>query len=264
MYLPDIVQQAKLPSPSPVILTLLDLLNHPDVTIDDIVLAMKGDAALTAKVIKSANSAFSAPRRSIDDLRDAILRIGLIPTIHIITATDVASVFYSVPMPHGIIQNLWDHNVRVACLSAVYSDFYQLGHQGRWFLAGLLHDIGRLLLLSHYPIEYGEAMTLSHHAEIQLLEAEVRTFGFSHAEIGGVLLEYWDLPEEVVQAAYHHHEPFKSRELFGSGVWVCNQIANSTQLCDFSHINDLADLLIPILISKSDKMYTVIKKAIQY
>ncbi|MEW8139482.1 MAG: HDOD domain-containing protein [Candidatus Thiodiazotropha endolucinida] len=260
-FIPTIVRHAKLPSPSPVISKVLELLYIPDTDIDELVDAMKGDSGLTAKVLRSANSAMSAPVKKVGTLKEAVLRIGLIPTINIITATEIANLFYSVPLPYGDAFKLWEHNVLVACLSEAYAKHYKLDYPGRWFSAGLMHDIGRLLLIHHNPAKYSEVIELAKSEEIELSQAEQRVMGFAHDELGGILLEFWEMPGDLAKAAYGHHKPFENVDDYGSGIGVCNQIANDLMMGEKPKISDIPAVPVEKLVANAAEMFEIIKEA---
>jgi HD-like signal output (HDOD) protein len=221
----SIVRWTNLPSPSPIIERILDLIYTSDSDVNDLISVIQSDAVLTGKILRFANSVFSSPVAEIDNLKDAVTRVGMVQTVRIVSATEVAGMFFSVPLPYGDICKLWAHNLLVACLSNSYAGTNGLGNPGRWFFAGLLHDIGRLVLICHDPVKYCEAI---HHAEkvgVDLKAAEEAVIGYSHAEIGGQLLKFWKLPDDFANAALGHHSPFVSVDDYASGVGVCNNIA---------------------------------------
>jgi HD-like signal output (HDOD) protein len=256
----SIVRWTNLPSPSPVIERILDLIYTPDSDINDLISVIQSDAVLSGKILRFANSVYSSPAAEIDNLKDAVTRIGMIQAVQIVSATEVAGMFFSVPLPHGDICKLWAHNLLVACLSNFYAGTNDLGNPGRWFFAGLLHDIGRLVLICHDPVKYCEAIEHSKEVGIDLGAAEEAVIGYSHQEIGSHLLKFWKLPDDFANAALGHHAPFVSVEDYPSGVGVCNKIANEIQVSDAPNVGDDSLRGFEKMIADSIDMYNEISE----
>jgi HD-like signal output (HDOD) protein len=238
----------------------LDIIYTPDSDINDLISVIQSDAVLSSKILRFANSVFSSPAVEIDNLKDAVTRIGVIQTVRIVSATEVAGLFFSVPLPYGDICRLWAHNLLVACLSNSYAGANGLGNPGRWFFAGLLHDIGRLVLIRHDPVKYAEAFEYSKKAGIDLGTAEKSVIGYSHQEVGSHLLKFWKLPVDFADAALGHHAPFVSKEDYASGVGVCNSIANEMQISGPPNIGDDCSPGFDSMIAESIDMYNEISE----
>jgi HD-like signal output (HDOD) protein len=256
----SIVRWTNLPSPSPIIERILDLIYTPDSDVDDLISVIQSDAVLTAKILRFANSVFSSPVSEIDNLKDAVMRVGMIQTVQIVSATEIAGMFFCVPLPHGDIRKLWAHNLLVACLSNAYAGANGLSNPGRWFFAGLLHDIGRLVLICHDPVKYYQAITHAEEAGIDLRAAEEVVVGYSHEEIGGQLLKFWNLPDDFAYAALGHHAPFACVEDYASGVGICNNIANEIQFRGPPNIGDYSLPGLDKMIGDSIDMYNEISE----
>ncbi len=261
MFLPPhFIRHSTLPSPSPVLTRLYDLLFQRDTNIRELTDVMKGDASLTARVIRSANAAFSSPVNKVDNLHDAVIRIGLIPTIHIITATEIGSIFYGIPFPYGDIQALWKHNILVAVLSEAYGLQIKCDNPGIWFTAGLLHDIGRLLLINHDPAKYAEVLEVSNGESAILLEAECARFDYSHDIAGAYLLKFWNMPDDAVDAAADHHRaPGEVSELVAA-VSMCNQIAHGLTAQDGPHLPSFSGVSTEKIVADAAGKYELMKK----
>jgi HD-like signal output (HDOD) protein len=238
----------------------LDIIYTPDSDINDLISVIQSDAVLSSKILRFANSVFSSPAVEIDNLKDAVTRIGVIQTVRIVSATEVAGMFFSVPLPYGDICKLWAHNLLVACLSNSYAGANGLGNPGRWFFAGLLHDIGRLVLICHDPVKYCEAIKYAKKAGIDLGTAEKSVIGYSHQEVGSHLLKFWKLPVDFADAALGHHAPFVSKEDYASGVGVCNSIANEMQISGPPNIGDDCSPGFDSMIAESIDMYNEISE----
>jgi HD-like signal output (HDOD) protein len=209
MALPHpIVRKTSLASPSPIINRLIEMLFDPSTSLNDLAATLSTDAALSARALGAANAAFSSPKNRIDNVHDAVIRIGLIPLIHIITVSEIKAVFLSVPGKYGDMKQLWIHNLVTACIADAYAQHLHLEKPARWFTGGLLHDIGRLLLLTHDPVKYAEVVTRIDSGGQSVCDAEREVYGISHQYLGHQLMTLWHLPEEIAEAAFHHQHPF--------------------------------------------------------
>ena len=228
MALPHpILRNTKLTTPSPIINRLLEMMFDPETSLKDLADTLSTDASLTARTLAAANAAFSYPEQRIDNLHDAVVRIGLIPIINIITTTEIQAVFLSVPGRHGDMKQLWTHNLVTACIADAYAHHHQLDQPARWFTGGLLHDIGRLLLLAHDPVKYTQVVSGAAADSLFICDAEEAQFGISHQELGYQLMTQWRFPDSIAEAAYHHQQPFVSLADFRSGICIANDLANA-------------------------------------
>lgn len=228
MTLPHpIIRDATLASPSPVINRLFEMMFDPATSLNDLAATLSTDASLSARTLAAANAAFSYPKHRIDNVHDAVVRIGLIPVIHIITATEIKAVFLSVPGKLGDMKTLWTHNLVTACIADAYAQHHKLEKPARWFTGGLLHDIGRLVLLCHDPVKYAEAVAAVTAGKASICQAEREAYGISHQEVGHQLMIQWRFPEAIAEAAFHHEQPFVAYEDFRSGICIANDLANA-------------------------------------
>ncbi len=229
MTLPHpIVRETNLASPSPIVLRLFEMMFEPATSLSDLANTLSTDAGLTARTLSAANAAFSYPKQRIDNVQEAVVRIGLIPLINIITATEVKAVFLSVPGRHGDMKRLWTHNLITACIADVFARELRLERPARWFTGGLLHDIGRLLLLAHDPVKYADVAAAMAGGQA-VCEAECEVFGISHQELGHQLMALWRFPESIAEAAFHHDPPTNAYEDFHTGIAIANELANALE-----------------------------------
>ncbi len=228
MTLPHpIVRETNLASPSPIINRLFEMMFDPATSLSDLADTLSTDAALSARTLSAANAAFSYPRQRIDNVQEAVVRIGLVPIIQIITASEIRAVFLSVPGKFGDMKRLWTHNLVTACIADAYAHHHQLEKPARWFTGGLLHDIGRLLLLTHDPVKYAEVVSATLSGRETVCEAEQQVYGISHQELGHQLMTQWRFPEEIADISFHHQQPFVSYGDFRSGICIANDLANA-------------------------------------
>lgn len=245
-------------SPSSVLINVFDVLNSPRIVMKDLTDIITTDIGLRSQVLKCTNVVLSSPRSRITTVHDAINRLGFSTTIYIIIATEVSSIFFSVPGKLGIMKTHWKHNLMVASIAESIANHHNLPDPCRWFLGGLIHDIGRLLMLKVDACKYDMAVKKHLTQGIGLREAENDLFGYSHDIAGGLLLDYWQFPIDIADAAYDHHKEFKAYEDFGSGIGIADCIANSIQ--NNKTIPNIPNLPVSEIVINASDRFEVMKK----
>jgi putative nucleotidyltransferase with HDIG domain len=208
LSLDDYISKAHHLVPAPQILPqLLPLLNQPNIDSAKVVELITYNQSLTANVLRICNSAYYSRGSSIDNLQDAVTRVGF-RQIYDIVVCVISSVTLTRPQKgYGVEANaLWDHSVTSALAGQVIAQEAQVDQQVV-FTGALLHDIGKTVL-SNALEEMSEQVTReSEKNGLSPLELEIKLLGVNHAEVGGRLLEHWKLPENLVNAVRFHHQP---------------------------------------------------------
>jgi len=171
---------------------------------EDVLEVASEDPALAVRVLKMANSAMSSPVAPIDSLERAVARLGATNVAELVTAAAVTRVF--VPTSLGE-RNLWHHAIEVAtACRLMLSDRPTKGADpGAAYLAGLLHDIGRLVMFDQSPAFIQAVDDLAWSTPGELVEAERRVVGADHATIGARVCEHWQVPEATTGTVRDHH-----------------------------------------------------------
>jgi putative nucleotidyltransferase with HDIG domain len=186
---------------------LLATLNDPGSSLSDLLPLIDRDPMLTARILKRSNSAFFGRSGTVTSVHDALAMLGLANIRELILATAVFKLFERIPPDLMSTKEFWRHSVAVAFIAR------ELGRATGWTdldglqTAGLLHDVGRVLMLTAMPVEYHKAMLFARAARRPLLKVEHELFGFTHTQVGGDLFEAWGMPLLLVQAARFHHQP---------------------------------------------------------
>jgi HD-like signal output (HDOD) protein/CheY-like chemotaxis protein len=198
-----------LPSLPSLYFEIMNELGSPETTLDQVGATIAQDPGMTAKMLQLVNSAFFGFNRRVTDPTEAVLQLGLETIKSLVLGLHVFSELQ--PARRGPIsaEQLWHHSLSTA---GTAKRIAQLERQEKAiveesFTAGLLHDIGRLVLLTNRPEEYAKAFALAQNSGKTLVEAEREVFGASHPEIGGYLLGLWGLPIALVESAVFHHQP---------------------------------------------------------
>lgn len=198
-----------LPSLPTLYFEIMNQLGAPETTLDQVGVTIAQDPSMTAKMLQMVNSAFFGLRRQITDPTEAVLQLGLETIKSLVLGIHVFSEFEDIVDAPFSVEKLWHHSLTTAGTARRISQLerQELIIVEEAFTAGLLHDIGRLVLLANLPDKYVEAIHQSERKSIPLVDAEREVFGVTHAEIGGYLLGLWGLPLSLVEAAVFHHSP---------------------------------------------------------
>ena len=192
----------------PIIYTrLTEAIENPRASTTQIADIIASDAALTARLLRLVNSAFYAFSSRIDTVQQAVLLIGTQPIRDLALATSVFSVFPGIPRELVSMQSFWEHSITTGVTARLLATYRHERRAERFFVAGILHDIGRLLLFALRSDAARAAMTRSLTEGEPLIVAELAAFGFDHGEAGGAILEAWKLPEDLQAIVRCHHAP---------------------------------------------------------
>jgi len=197
------------PFPS-VALRLLHLIQQDDTSFDELGDLLATDAALSATVLRAANSPLFGARYEIKSIPLSLATLGMERiSLLILAASALHTLPHSVASEH--IRLWWRHNLATALLCKQLSDG---GKEGS-YMCGLLHSTGQLILSDAFPGRYESLLTESAASGTQLLELERNHYGTDHCEVGAAMLRKWNIPEDIVDAAACHHHPEE-----GMGKWT--------------------------------------------
>ena len=175
---------------------------NPDSNGEHFARVITTDPALTAAVLRAANSASSAPMDPIATAREAVIRLGTELVRKLITGVIVRSEFEGLSRSRLSVDEIWRHLIASALIAEASGPTPE--ERGLLFTAGLLHDIGRLSLATQNPVRYSQVV-LAAQQGADISTAERDAFGSTHTATGGRLAAAWLLPEAVVEAATDHH-----------------------------------------------------------
>jgi len=206
----DIVESVEqLPVLPGTTLRLINILSDVNTTIEQVIEVIRYDQNLTAQVLKLCNSAYMGLSRRIVSLQDAVVYLGATPLLQMVFSVHCKSAFNRNQEGYGLLAGmLWKHSNAVAIASEKIVNHKRLKPAaGLLFTAGLLHDIGKVVLDHILAEHYQQVLELAETEQIRFDEAERRILGFSHEDIGQMIANKWHLPEAIALAAKYHHEP---------------------------------------------------------
>ena len=208
----DVLQQldlANFPAPPAVVAHLVNLLAREAVTADEIAETMALDASLAARVLQLANSVALAGSTPVDSIPEAVLRVGLDGVRDIVFALAMMGAMRPAQFDY---RPFWRHSLAVAFTAqALQARVQGLGNPfPETYAAGLLHDVGMLVLDRGLGPQYREVVDTARTTGRPLAEVEHELLGTDHAAAGRRMLEVWHFPEVLVDAVAHHHTPWAS------------------------------------------------------
>lgn len=192
--------------------TRLDtLIQDPDSAIDDFASVINTDPALATRLLKIVNSPFYGFPSQINTISRAITIIGTRELNHLVLATSVMNAFSGIPTTLINMDSFWQHSL--ACAMTARQLANACGQRGteRLFTAGLLHNIGSLVMYQSLPELAREAISSARFGNETIFQAEQRIIGFDHSEVGEALALAWRLPESLVDTIRHHHYPAEAK-----------------------------------------------------
>ncbi len=202
-----------LPTLPTVVAKMIELVDNPKTTASSLGKLISSDQVLTAKLLKLANSAFYAFPRKIGTVNLAIVVLGFDMIKSLALSASVIDRFSKENDRIFDVMKFWEHSVGCGVAGRVVAAEYGYRVSGEVFTAGLLHDIGKLILREYLNLEFQEIIETVKEKGISFIEAEREILGVTHAEIGGWLGERWNLPGQLVETIRVHHQPEKARKV---------------------------------------------------
>jgi putative nucleotidyltransferase with HDIG domain len=195
-----------LPSLPAVVMELLNSIDQDDVDISVLARKVSHDQALTAKTLRLANSSLYGLQVKVTTIQQAITYLGFQTTRNLITAAAVTGCFAEGHCPGFDHKAFWRHSIATAACAKVLARQMRF-NQDYAFTAGLLHDIGRLVLVSCFPNQYSETIAYRADHDCYLLDAERAVLGIDHVDAGLALAEHWNFSDTMRLAIGGHHDP---------------------------------------------------------
>jgi len=187
---------------------LRQALSNEETPIDQVVRIVEKDVALTAKILQLVNSAFFGVTREVTDIKMAVSFLGMNILQNLVLSVEVLRTFRpKKTIPGFSIEELYAHSHQVATIAGKIPGSPNFPHAV--VVAGLLHDIGKLVIAERAPDHLARAIEGSKVDKRPLHVIEEELIGVSHAEVGAYLLSLWGLPYVIVEAVAHHHHPMR-------------------------------------------------------
>jgi putative nucleotidyltransferase with HDIG domain len=209
-----------------------EVVNDPTSSFDAMAQLIELDPALTVQILRLANSSLYSFPYKIQSVSRAVSIIGTQQLRDLVLAATVIRFFDQVPLGQVNMEDFWRHSIACALVSRAIATFRREPNVERFYVCGLLHDLGRLIIFMHLKDKL--RMLLKHRDDSGdlLYRVEQQNLGFDHAVLGGTLLEVWRLPPVFSEAVRYHHNPEEAGNypIEAAVVHVADSIANALRM----------------------------------
>ena len=188
------------------------LANDPNSSTKEICEAIRGDPSLTARILRVVNSPYYGFHRRISTVAQAAVILGTSEILGLVLGSSAVHALSAHDRKSAEREAFWRHSACAAVAAKIAAAQFRYRVSGVAFVAGLLHDAGKLVLSQQFPDEFRQAEERAAAGGMPLAAAEREVFGADHALVGGALAGRWALPEELVQAIAFHHDPAHAAE----------------------------------------------------
>jgi putative nucleotidyltransferase with HDIG domain len=195
---------------SHVMIKIMEIITDENSSAVDLAAEIAKDASLTAKILKMVNSAYYGFYREISKVSDAVVVLGFNEIRRLSLAISVLDRFGGKAGVQRVA--FWNHSFSCAAMSDILAGEWRLQDQSA-FTAGLLHDIGKMILDQYFPDMFSAIQEREQERSLTASEAEISLYGFDHAVIGYWLSERWNLPINLGEAIRCHHRPEEATEM---------------------------------------------------
>ena len=206
-------REIQLPSLPQVFEELNEALADEEASAGRIAEIISRDTSLSAQLLRLVNSAFYSFPSQIDTISRAVAIVGRRQLGALALGASVMSMFPDVPGEYMDMSSFWKHSVAVGVLARGLAEQARYEEPERMFVAGLLHDVGRLAMVRSMPDKAVLIIETARNNGYLLFEAERSILGFDHARLGGIMLRKWNLPYSLVAAVLNHHSPESAKTI---------------------------------------------------
>ncbi len=200
---------SKMPSLSTTVTKVLKVCDSPTTSANDLNRVVSLDPVLTGNVLKLINSAFYATKGQITSLTKAIIMLGLNTIKNLALSTAILGGLGGKKSPNPILDAFWAHSIYtgVAAKSIASITGVNLMDREEYFVAGLMHDLGKIPLINCFPQEYGHVFEITRQKKVPFIQAEKHILGMHHITTGKLIAEKWKLSSTIYDAICSHHDP---------------------------------------------------------
>ena len=221
----------ELPTLPVVFMKINETIINPKSSARDIADAISMDVSLSTRLLKIVNSAFYGFPSQIDTLSRAVAIVGTRQLSILAFGIKIISVFEGISSDIIDMKSFWEHSIACGVISRIIAGYKNIRNTERLFVAGLLHDIGRLILYSHMPTVSLCAFQKAKETGGLLYDSEREIMKLDHATVGQILLKKWKLPFSLEDIVAHHHVPETSQnQLECSIVHLADIITNAIKI----------------------------------
>lgn len=226
-----------------VVMQVNEMVDNDRYNASDIGRVISQDPGLSTRLLKIANSSMYGNMRKIDNINHAVVILGTKQIRDLVFSTVATKVFDGIPNDIISVEDFWHHSLYCALLARSLAHSSRKINADTMFTAGLLHDIGHLVLMNRMPEQATASimLTIQGDATIDLLDAEREIIGFTHAEVGASLARQWHLPDILIECIEFHHNPLEAEKHPEAVAYV--HIANAISSLPYDDVPVVDDQL---------------------
>jgi putative nucleotidyltransferase with HDIG domain len=204
-----------LPTLPRTVLRITEMVNDPRASARDLARIITDDQVLTARLLKLVNSSFYGFPQRVSTVTGAIVLIGFDAIRNLLLTTSVFDLFPSrTSRDRRHQESLWDHSLGCAIGAKAIGEVLRYEKLEELFVAGLLHDIGKIVAMTLLPEAFARITQRAIQDRLLIATAEAEVLGCTHADIGRLLAQRWNLPAKLITLIEHHHDPA------AAGAWA--------------------------------------------
>lgn len=201
-----------LSSPPQIFARISEVIHNPRSSVADIARIISEDQGLTTRILKLANSPLYGFPAKIDTASHAVTVLGTQQISDLVLASSLMRLFKGIPKELIDMDSFWCHSISCGLVARTIATYRREPNVERFFAAGIIHDVGRLIMYTKLPAESHEVLTKAAAGEGPLYAEERSRFGFDHAAVGGALMNTWKLPRSLEEMVAYHHAPSQAKQ----------------------------------------------------
>ncbi|MCK5149065.1 HDOD domain-containing protein [bacterium] len=204
----------RIPTLPSIFVEIRELIGNPRHSMADIAALIDKDAGLTIRLLRLANSAYYGLRNEVDTVKRALVCIGTRELQNMVFCTSVVKMFHGIPEELINMTLFWKHSVGCGLMAKSLATYIPSINPDQMFIAGLLHDVGRLLIWKQLPKKSSQILLHAQSQAMILQHAEQQYLGYDHCDVAARLLQMWNIPEIISESVTYHHQPQESKKYF--------------------------------------------------
>lgn len=237
-----------LPSLPSIVSEVLEVTGDPESSANDLMRAILPDQSMCATILKIANSAFFGLPRQVSTLEKAVMVLGFNEVKNIVLGKAIFNSFKELGKNNReTIENFWNHSFNCGLAAKILAERINLS-PSELFIAGLIHDIGKLAMLITFPTIYSHLLEVVEETWTENCAKERELFFISHDEVAHTMLQRWLFPPELAKAVGYHHRPEKTEDfrLLAATLQMADILAHINQSAGYSHESGYRALLLSV------------------
>ena len=230
-----------MPSLSTTANKVLQVCNGPNTSANDLNKVISLDPVLTGQVLKLINSAYYSLSNKITSVTRAIVVLGLNTIKNLALSSAILDGLSKQDKSALSMDLFWSHSLCAGVMAKSLAGLKRIPSsvQEEFFIAGLLHDLGKIPLSNCFPIHYGKMLEILQIKKTPLVLAEKKIFGLNHCEAGKMIVEKWRLSEQIIDVLEHHHDPGNAKK---DNQFLVSSVAVGNFYSYFAEIGNAGDI----------------------